>query len=210
MALAQAPEYIGTEEVNDANRAMITFLGINDTEAILDHADEIESGVLPKIPYGHTTVPSLFDPIQAPAGLHTGRWESLVPFEADWDNIKDDYTRLCIETWQDYAPNLEPLNTFVCPPTYFEQKFKNMVKGSIKQGSYKTLQMGTFRPNEYCSEYTTPIKDLYVCGSSTYPGGTILMAGGYNAANRIAEDYGIEKWWKKPESVVRAEELGLL
>ncbi len=45
---------------------------------------------------------------------------------------------------------------------------------------------------------------------ATYPGGTVLMANGYNAANRIAEDFGIEKWWKKPESIVRAEELGLL
>jgi hypothetical protein len=36
------------------------------------------------------------------------------------------------------------------------------------------------------------------------------MANGYNAANRIADDYGIEKWWQKPQSVARAEELGLL
>ena len=36
------------------------------------------------------------------------------------------------------------------------------------------------------------------------------MANGYNAANRIADDYGIQKWWKKPELVTRAEELGLI
>jgi hypothetical protein len=36
------------------------------------------------------------------------------------------------------------------------------------------------------------------------------MAGGYNAATRIAEDQGIEKWWKKPEMVARAEELDLI
>ena len=85
-----------------------------------------------------------------------------------------------------------------------------MREGSYKQGAYLPLQMGYLRPNELCAEYATPIKDLYICGASTYPGGTILMANGYNAANRIADDYGIRKWWKKPESIVRAEELGLL
>ena len=39
------------------------------------------------------------------------------------------------------------MNTLICPPTYIEKKFKNMVRGSIKQGSYMTLQMGYNRPN---------------------------------------------------------------
>jgi phytoene dehydrogenase-like protein len=99
---------------------------------------------------------------------------------------------------------------YITTPKDIHNKFVDMREGSYKQGAYLPLQMGYLRPNELCAEYATPIKDLYICGSCTYPGGTILMANGYNAANRIADDYGIQKWWKKPESIARAEELGLL
>jgi len=210
MALPRAPVYIGTEQVKDANRALLTFAGISDTEAILDHADDIEAGVLPETPCGHATVPTVFDPLQAPADLHTGRWESLVPYDADWDRIKGDYARRCIESWKEYAPNLEPLNTFVCPPTYIAQKFKNMVKGSIKQGSYKTLQMGAFRPNEYCSQTYTPIEGFYVCGASVYPGGLIIGGPGYIGANVIAQDFGVSRDWPEPESVIAARAAGFI
>ena len=99
---------------------------------------------------------------------------------------------------------------YITTPMDISNKFIDMREGSFKQGAYLPLQMGYLRPNELCAEYATPIKDLYICGSCTYPGGTILMANGYLAANRIAEDYGIQKWWKKPESIVHAEELGLI
>jgi phytoene dehydrogenase-like protein len=56
--------------------------------------------------------------------------------------------------------------------------------------------MGCFRPNEDCSKHGTPIKGLYLCGASTYPGGLVLGGPGYLAANRVAEDLGVKKWWK--------------
>ena len=85
-----------------------------------------------------------------------------------------------------------------------------MVKGSIKQGSYKTLQMGTFRPNEYCSQTWTPIDGFYVCGASVYPGGLIIGGPGYIGANVIAEDFGLEKSWEEPESVKAARASGFI
>jgi phytoene dehydrogenase-like protein len=99
---------------------------------------------------------------------------------------------------------------YITTPKDIHNKFTDMQEGSFKQGAYLPLQMGYLRPNELCAEYATTIEDLYICGSCTYPGGTILMANGYNAANRIAEDYDIKKWWRKPELITRAEELGLI
>ena len=85
-----------------------------------------------------------------------------------------------------------------------------MVKGGFKHGAYAPLQMGSNRPNEYCSLHSTPVKKLYVCGASTYSGGMVTFGPGYNAANRIAEDLGIQKWWKEPELVTQAVVKGLL
>ena len=99
---------------------------------------------------------------------------------------------------------------YIATPLDIENKFADMVKGSIKQGGYFPLQMGYLRPNEECSHHRTPIKNLYLCGASTYSGGCVIWGPGYNAANRIAEDLGIAKWWPKLEIVTRAEEKGLL
>ena len=199
LSLRSAPRYIGTEGIDDANRALMTHLGVSDTEEVLKNFHDMEEGKLPGHPHGHTTIASLFDPIQGYGTYHTARWESLAPFDQDWDLIKDDYAKQCMDVWKQYAPNLDPLdpmNTLIYPPTYIEKKFKNMVRGSIKQGSYMTLQMGYNRPNDACSRGYTPIEGFYVCGASTYPGGMIIGGPGYLGANIIVEDMGVKKTWK--------------
>ncbi|RLC91683.1 MAG: hypothetical protein DRI39_09860, partial [Chloroflexi bacterium] len=47
-----------------------------------------------------------------------------------------------------------------------------------------------------CSTSKTPIGGLYLCGASTYPGGMVTGGPGYIAANKVAEDMGLKKWWK--------------
>ena len=93
-------------------------------------------------------------------------------------------------------------------PADIQNKFANMVKGSYKQGAYHPLQMGYLRPNQECSQYRTPVKNLYLGGASVAPGGMVIFGPGYNCANAIAEDFGIEKWWKEPEYVTTARDEG--
>jgi phytoene dehydrogenase-like protein len=88
-------------------------------------------------------------------------------------------------------------------PRDIEMRIASMVKGSIKHGDYTPTQMGYFRPSESCSSSRTPIKNLYLCGASTYPGGLIIGGPGYIAANVIAEDIGLKKWWKEPDFLVK-------
>ncbi|MFZ5569501.1 MAG: phytoene desaturase family protein [Thermodesulfobacteriota bacterium] len=211
LALRRAPQYIGTESCADANRAMITFLGIDDTNVLLDHHAALESGQVPRNNFfGHTTCASIFDPIQAPEGYHTGRWECLVPYENDWEKEKWTYAESCVKQWKQYAPNLDPIHTLVYPPTYIEKKIINMVRGSIKQGAYVPLQMGYFRPNDACSRCHTPVEGLYVCGASVYPGGMIIGGPGYIGANTIAADFGVAKWWDEIDLVKQARANGII
>jgi phytoene dehydrogenase-like protein len=195
---------------NDVDHALICFLGIYDTDEFLSHIKEIEQGKVPQTPYCHVTCPSIFDPIQAPKGFHTGRLESPVPYNSDWDKMKDDYANKCLSIWMDYAPNIKLVHTYIYPPTYIEKKLKDMVRGSFKQGAYTPLQMGYFRPNESCSQIRTPIEGLYVCGASVYPGGMIIAGPGYVGANVIAQDMGVKKNWEEPEFVRHAREAGLI
>jgi phytoene dehydrogenase-like protein len=94
-------------------------------------------------------------------------------------------------------------------PADIENKFANMVKGSIKQGAYDSTQMGYWRPNDDCPNHRTPIKNLYLGGASSYPGGLVTFGAGYGTSNIVAEDLGIDKWWKEHESVTTARAKGM-
>ena len=118
-----------------------------------------------------------------------------------------------METLRKYAPNMTRDNVLwltTHTPLDTENKFPDMVEGSIKQGAYEPLQMGFLRPNEDCSNHRTPVKNLYLGGSSSYSGGLVTFGPGYGVAGAIAEDYGVEKWWHEPETVTKAREEGLL
>jgi len=86
-------------------------------------------------------------------------------------------------------------------PLDIEARIACMVRGSFKHGDYNPLQMGYFRPNDICSSSKTPIEGMYLCGASMYPGGLIIGGPGYIAANTIAEDMGLKKWWKVPDYI---------
>ena len=61
---------------------------------------------------------------------------------------------------------------------------------------YTGAELEFFRPIPDLSQYKTPIDKLYMCGACTHPGGGFIGAPGFNAANIIAEDLNIEKWWE--------------
>jgi phytoene dehydrogenase-like protein len=118
-----------------------------------------------------------------------------------------------VELLRTFAPNVNGdsiLWHYITTPLDIGNKFANMVNGSYKHGAYLPLQMGYLRPNEECSQHATPIRKLYVCGASTFPGGLVTFGPGYNAACRIADDLGIERWWPEPECVARAKAKGTL
>jgi phytoene dehydrogenase-like protein len=112
----------------------------------------------------------------------------------------------------EYAPNLAEeiiRRSYVSTPLDIENKFSDMVKGSIKQGQYHPLQMGYMRPNAECSNHRSPIEGLYMGGACIYPGGTILLGSGYLAAEAVVEDLQADKWWPEPKMIQQAREKGI-
>lgn len=218
LALTEAPRFKYGDDNPELAASLINVVGFQGYRDLVDHLESLKEGRLRDAGF-NCCFPTLHDPSQAPAGKHTGLISYHAPYNLAegggdaWYDIRDQVADQCLDRLREYVPNINQdtlMWRYITTPKDIHNKFLDMYQGSYKQGAYLPLQMGYLRPNEQCSEYATPIKDLYLCGSCTYPGGTILLANGYNAANRIAEDLGIEKWWRKPESVVRAEELGLL
>lgn len=215
------PKYKAAEFNPDVNSALINVMGYESPDDIYSHIEDMTAGKLPE-PAGHASCVTLHDAphnLTLPSAhgpLHTLRWEGWSPYElADkhWDEVKIDYAQRCFEKWREYAPNLGEANILFkigFSPLDIERRLVNMKRGSIKHGAYNMLQMGYLRPNESCSSYRTPIKGLYVGGSSVYPGGMILLGSGYNAAKVVAEDLGAKVWWTPPDYILKAQERGFL
>lgn len=210
--------HLGTKEIpryraesNDPHcgEALNCITGYGSLDEILKDWRSAMSKTLPGLGCTATST-SQFDPSQAPRGYNVVRLESEAPFEIagkDWEEVKEDYSEKMLENWKGYLKNadtLEIVKKYVYPPSYIPLKLPNMVKGSIKQGAYLPTQMGYFRPNTDCSNYSTPIKGLYLTGAAVYPGGMITMGSGYSAARKVAEDLGLDIWWSEPEMLQEA------
>jgi phytoene dehydrogenase-like protein len=211
------PEYDGYEA--DVNEALIVVMGYESPEDVLEHFAAVREGKLPEKMAGHGTRMSAFDPLLVPNHVpygphHAMRWESWVPYASGWDEKqKEDYGNKCLEYWGSFAPNLLKQNTRIrvyWSPLDIETHLNTMTRGSIKHGAYMSLQLGYNRPAPDFSAYKTPFKGLYLAGASTHPGGMVILGPGYNASRVVAEDMGLDVWWKEPEMVTQTRERGYL
>ena len=220
MALEEAPDFTVAKADHGLNKSFVYILGYETPEDFFDHYKAIKEGKISQKAGFNCCFPTIHDPSQSPPGKHTGLISEMAPYEIEgssdrWLKIKfkEEIAESRINILRRYAPNLtkEKMRAvYVATPGDIPNKFTNMVRGSIKQGQYHPLQMGYMRPNEYCSTHRSPIKGLYMGGAGIYPGGTVILGGGYLAANAVAEDLKISKWWPEPETVTRAKKLGLL
>ena len=62
---------------------------------------------------------------------------------------------------------------------------------NIFQGELTFDQLLFNRPIPGYAQYRSPIKGLYMCGSSTHPGGGVMGAPGRNAAVEILKDLNL-------------------
>uniref|UniRef100_A0A914D7X8 Amine oxidase domain-containing protein n=1 Tax=Acrobeloides nanus TaxID=290746 RepID=A0A914D7X8_9BILA len=75
----------------------------------------------------------------------------------------------------------------VLPPPELERIF-NMSGGNIFHGVMSLHQLYWLRPIKGYSNYSTPIKGLYLCGSGTHPGGGVTGGPGRLSALNVLED----------------------
>ncbi len=217
-ALDRRPEHTAAAFDPAADRALVKIMGVETTDELLAHIDAVRQGEFSFVGAGMTLTD--FDPMQAPVDIEPGSavacWETLAPFEnnaGDWDDLSAGYADKILDAWAEYAPNLADatvIRSYVNHPAYIEAKLPNMKRGSIKHGAYVTTQMLSNRPNVDCSSHRTPIENLYVAGASVWPGGMVLLAGGYNAAGVVADDLGLDRWWDEPDFVTTARARGLV
>lgn len=216
--LQERPNFAAANNNPEINKALIYVLGYESPEDFVHEYKGIGKGETDGGFY--CSFPSVHDPLQERYGKTIGSIYKMAPYDVEggrdkWYSIKfkEEQAQKLLTTLGEYAPNINAKtvrSVYVSTPVDIENKFPDMVKGSIKQGEYHPFQMGYMRPNEYCSNHRSPIKGLYMGGSCTYPGGAVLLGAGYLAAEALLEDLDLEKWWPEPEIVVNARKEGLI
>jgi phytoene dehydrogenase-like protein len=209
LALAEPPRYSAADHNPDVSSCFAVGWGVSSTEDLESQFADARAGRLPSRLGGMSFAPSVLDPSQAPPGKHTAFVWQLTAYELremGWDHVKSSVGSRLLEVWRRYAPNMTEDNVlarFDYSPLDIERSNPSMVQGSAVHGDIAPDQMGPFRPVPGFN-YRMPVEGLYLCGGSTHPMGGIIGACGRNAATVLADDLGIERWWRLPSEEPRS------
>ncbi|HEY8396700.1 MAG TPA: NAD(P)/FAD-dependent oxidoreductase [Flavihumibacter sp.] len=131
---------------------------------------------------------SLFDPTRAPEGRHTGWAYCHVPFGSE-----KDMTEAIEKQVERFAPGFRDriIGRHTMNTRAIQEYNPNYIGGDINGGVQDLTQLFT-RPALRWSPYRTSAKGLYICSSSTPPGGGVHGMCGYHAAKAVIRDLGIK------------------
>ena len=137
-------------------------------------------------PYALLSQPSLVDSTRAPAGQHTAWAYCHVP-----NGSTSDFTARIEAQVERYAPGFGAVvlarNTHTAPQ--MQQWNANLLGGDVSGGAM-TLKQIIRRPT--LPPYKTPVDGVFLCSSSTPPGGGVHGMCGYGAAVAAALHMGIK------------------
>jgi phytoene dehydrogenase-like protein len=148
----------------------------------LDHGRETEwAGRAAERPLVLLAQPSLFDATRAPAGKHTAWAYCHIP-----NGSTADMTERIEAQVERFAPGFRQriLARHTMGPADFERHNPNLVGGDLSGGE-STLRQLFLRPALRPVPYSTPLPDVFVCSSSTPPGGGVHGLCGYYAARTV-------------------------
>ncbi len=204
----EPPRYTAAATRPSLEKAFMVILGLDHVDRYLEMVTCHQEGRKPpNIMWG--SCPTLFDPSQAPEGKHTAFMWEKTPYRLNgdptlWDSERDRLGKEMLEVWCRYAPNLKEnlISRFTRSPLDVERTFPNMREGDLLVGAFTKGQIGYNRPFPGAGHYRTHLKGLYLCGSCCHPGGNITGLPGYNCAQVILRDLGIDAHWA-PEPIER-------
>ena len=198
LALDALPEFASAPKHNgsNSNHHLRGAISISPSVDYMERAyDQAKYGEFSHRPYIDMVIPSLTDTSLAPPGKHVlSCFVQYAPYKlknGSWEDRREEFGNAVIDTISEYAPNLKKIiiGKQVLTPLDIEQQI-GLTEGNIFQGELSLEQLFFLRPVAGWARYRTPIKNLYMCGSATHPGGGIMGAPGRLAALEILTDLG--------------------
>jgi phytoene dehydrogenase-like protein len=161
--------------------------------------DDWKAGRWSQKPYVDMLLPSLIDPTMAPEGKHyMSVFVQYAPYqlaEGEWNGERREaFGDTVIDAIAAHSPGFRQkiLHAEIRTPWDIENEV-GLTEGNIFQGELTMDQLLFNRPVPGYAQYRSPVKGLYLCGSSTHPGGGVMGAPGANAARTILSDLHRER-----------------
>ncbi len=157
--------------------------------------DDAKAGRFSRRPYVDMVIPTLVDPRMAPPGKHiVSCFVQYAPYhlaEGTWDERREAFGDAVIDTIAERAPNIRGMivGRQVLTPLDIERTM-GLTEGNIFQGELSLEQLFLNRPAPGWARFRTPVRDLWLCGSSAHPGGGIMGAPGRIAALALLRERG--------------------
>ncbi|HEV7308101.1 NAD(P)/FAD-dependent oxidoreductase [Ensifer sp.] len=192
IALDSLPEFPALPAGSSCIRGDLHF---TDSVERMERAyDDWKAGRWSADPFVDMMIPTTLDPTMAPPGKHfVSCFVQYCPPKVegrDWtDADRDAFAETVIKQISDYSPGFREriLHMEVRTPREIEQEV-GLTEGNIFQGELTFDQLLFNRPVPGYAQYRSPVRGLYICGSSTHPGGGVMGAPGRNAAAEILRD----------------------
>jgi phytoene dehydrogenase-like protein len=162
----------------EAARRAGTVHVVGTLDELLESERAVAGGKVAERPFVLVAQPSLFDPTRAPPGRHTGWAYCHVPNGSGFDATERVEAQI-----ERFAPGFRELviERHVFTTDALEAHDANLVGGDIGGGSNDLVQF-LARPFPRWNPYATPNPRLFLCSSSTPPGGGTHGMCGYWAA----------------------------
>jgi phytoene dehydrogenase-like protein len=159
--------------------------------------DDWKAGRWSADPYVDMLIPTQIDPTMARPGKHyMSVFIQYAPPSLsggrDWNGpAKHEFAETVLSQIAENSPNFRDLirHYEVRSPWDIERE-TGLTEGNIFQGELTMDQLIFNRPIPGYAQFRAPIRNMYMCGSSTHPGGGVMGAPGANAAREILKDCG--------------------
>jgi phytoene dehydrogenase-like protein len=145
-------------------------------------------------PHIELCIPTVHDPSLAPEGRHVVTVDvNSQPYtlaDDSWDELRDEVADRAVAKLERYFPGLEDsiLERQVLAPTDLEARL-GIWGGHALHGEMAFDQLFNLRPVRGWAAYRTPVRDLWLCGAGTHPGGGVTGANGRNCAREVIRDH---------------------
>jgi phytoene dehydrogenase-like protein len=195
LAVDRLPDFKCLPGSGEHLRGAISFSpSIDDMEIAYDDA---KYGRFSRKPYIDMIIPTLVDPSMAPPGKHVISCfvqyapYKLAPELGTWDDQREAFGDAVIDRIAEFAPNIRDIILFRNVQTPLDiERTTGLSEGNIFQGELSLEQLFFNRPVPGYARFRTPVRDLWLCGSATHPGGGIMGANGRIAALEVLRSRG--------------------
>lgn len=178
------PEHFGT-----------IHIGAETMDEVHTACHDAENGLPSRRPVIEMTIPSTLDNTISPPGKHVInlfiQYTPYKPSDGTWEDpvYREAFAQRCFKLIDEYAPGFSSsvISYDMLTPPDLEREI-GLTGGNIFHGAMGLDSLFLMRLVKGWSNYKSPLKGLYLCGSGAHPGGGVMGAPGRNAALVVLED----------------------